>query len=58
LNVTLISSSLADLYITEIGNLDKGTDWLTCLKSALKDYWDSEEHKRLTELKKKFTVIS
>ena len=49
-NKTLIASSLAETYIDELGNVDKGKDWLSRLEKALGDHWDDDEHKEFQRL--------
>lgn len=49
-NLVLISSSLAELYIEELGNLSMGKKWLASLADALGDKWDDLEHQEFQKL--------
>ena len=50
-NKTMISSSLADLYIDEQENYAKGHHWLDVLEENLKNYFDKHENSNFERLK-------
>jgi hypothetical protein len=50
-NVTLISASLAQLYLEEVGDMVLGRKWVDALGKALVDYPDSTESATYLELK-------
>lgn len=55
-NQTLISSSLAILYIEELENFIKGGVWISKLRDALLNHFDEEEQKTLEELEMKLLL--
>ncbi len=57
LNMTLLCSSLADLYIAEIGDRLEGRKWLSRLEAALDECWDSSEHRNLVNLRERLLQL-
>ena len=55
-NQTLISSSLAILYIEELEDFIKGGVWISKLRDALLNHFDQEEKKTLEELEMKLLL--
>ena len=56
-NQTLISSSLASLYIEELKLKTMGKIWLTHLESALKNHFDKDENEMLIILSEIYVTL-
>ena len=50
-NMTLISSSLAEFYVEDIGDLENGKKWLDCLGVSLSKYPDQMEQRVYERIK-------
>jgi len=57
-NCVLIASSIAEIYIEDLRNVEKGKSWLDSLESCLSEYRDESEMREFRRLKKKFTMLS
>jgi hypothetical protein len=57
-NMTLIASSVAETYLTELDDIEAGQKWLKKLRMCLKEYFDPDEFGMYKRLRRRVTRLT